>query len=202
MKTVKRTDNVEVKEMLKKLKKDVRLGLQASQKSISYYIKACNSMLQIATIQPVTKKSLIENLNQVFEKSSLSVSYIKRVRGTITNFFEGGRKYPDKIETVKIRLSNINSFKELEVLSKAFKKEGVTEAPQKSKEKSPKDKNKKVIINPIKGGQSIDRKKYYKIIENVIKVSDNKLDSVDDDIIINIFDECIKISKMLGGIEG
>lgn len=117
------------------------------------------------------------------------------------NFFEGAKKYPSKIEVISIRLGNISSFKELEALSKNFKNHGESEVPQKENKSNPKNKEVEIKVNPI-DGNTIDRIKYYTFIERVIKVDDKKLDTIEDDKIIAVFDECIKISKMLGGVEG
>ena len=189
-------------ELIKVLKKELRKIASAELKALASYKSIAGIAMELASIEAITKKSLQNNITETLENKGLSGDYVKKIRGMITNFYEGAKKFPHKIEDIKLRINNISSVNELIKLSRNFKKEGVTETPQKESKSVAKSHAKKEI-KIVKGEENtLDKQKYFKIISSIIKIDEDTFFNLDESAIMALFDEVEKIAKILGGVKG
>jgi len=187
--------------LLKQFKIELRKLSTAELKAVAVYKKLASITLELASVKVVTKKSLQNIITETLTKRGLSESSIKKIRGNIMSFFEGSKKYPQKVEMIKKRLENVSSRQEFDKLAKSFKKYGETEPPQKETKSTAKSRAKKEV-KIIKGGETIDKSKYYSIISSIVKIDEDTFYKLDDEKIIELFEEVEKIAKILGGIKG
>ena len=183
---------------LKELKKELRVAGRATLKALESYKKSIGIIMDLAEIEVITKKSLQEDINQTMEKLGLSDNYIKKIRGMLLNFFEGAKKYPEQKETIILRLDNIKSVNDLITLSRNFKKSGVTETPQKQTKSNPKSKGDDTQ-RPLK--ENVDYKKYFAIIEKIVKINEDEFFNLEDDKKNLLIEESLKIAKILGKLK-
>ncbi len=185
-----------MKTLLAELRKDLRGLAGAEIKAVEYYKKTAGVLLELASVDAINKKELISIITETLEKKGMSESSIKKIRGGLMAFYEGAKKFPDKIETIKIRLENINTRQSIETLGRVFKKTGETEMPQ--KEIGPKPKGSKKDLSIVE----VDKSKYYKIVSSIIKIDETTYYMLDDDKIVELIQEVEKIAKILGKIKG
>ena len=189
-------------ELIKVLKKELRKITSAELKALVSYKSIAITAIDLAGVEAVNKKLLQQNITETLENKGLSPDYIKKVRGTVVNFYEGAKKFPHKIEGIKIRIENINSINELIKLSRVFKREG-TSVPSQKETKSVAKSHAKKKIKVVKGEENpLDKNKYFKIISSVIKINEDTFYKMDKSAIMALFDEVEKIVKILGGIKG
>jgi len=185
-----------MKQLITELKKDLRGLAAAETKAVDYYKRTAGILLELASINVIQKKELQALITDTLEKKGMSESSIKKIRGGLMSYFEGAKKFPGKIETIKIRLNNVITRSEIETLGRAFKKTGDTTPAQKEVSSRPKGGKKDLSI------QKVDKSKYFKIVASIIKIDENEYYSLDDEKIIALIQEVEKIAKILGKIKG
>ena len=175
---------------LKELKRELQLYAVNEIKAVERYKKLAILLLDLSSVEAINKKELQQLITDILSKKGLSESSIKKIRGGLMAFYEGAKKFPQNVEVVKTRLSNIVTRQEVEALGRNYKKEGTTEKAEKETTSKPKNKKEKEVVK-------VNKAKYYNLISSIIKIDEDTYYNMDDEDIIKLIEEVQTIITLL-----